>query len=172
MHLLWTCVILPNCDGGSIFYKDIHICTWVNVSMLNSHVLCERPQFKTMMLKHFWGSLLIIIMISAIRITIRFCWVGVLLYVLGFHFLLFIFDSQIRSSVSHASKCCIVIRTQLEIPTLRKDSWEKFQWTTRLRRKWGFFVMFFFFSISTTWDVHDIFMRICKLNQSLWHCYF
>lgn len=109
VHLLCTCVILPNCDEGSIFYKDIHICMWVNVSMLNSHVLCERPQFKTMMLKHFWGSLLIIIMISAIRIIIRFCWVGVLLYVLRFYFLLFIYFWFSNQSVLSAMPQNVVV---------------------------------------------------------------
>lgn len=37
-----------------IFYKDIPICMWVTVSMLNSHVLlCKHP---TMTLKKLWGK--------------------------------------------------------------------------------------------------------------------
>lgn len=38
------CNFLPSCDDRYIFYKDIHICMWVSVSMLNPQVLlCENP---------------------------------------------------------------------------------------------------------------------------------
>ena len=44
VHSLCISVILPSCDDRYIFYKDIHICMCVTVSMLNSHVLlCEHP---------------------------------------------------------------------------------------------------------------------------------
>lgn len=44
VHLLCISVILPSCDDRYIFYKDIHICMWVTVSMLTSIVLlCEHP---------------------------------------------------------------------------------------------------------------------------------
>jgi len=44
VHLLCISVILPSSDDSYIFYKDIHICMWVTVCMLTSHVLlCEHP---------------------------------------------------------------------------------------------------------------------------------
>lgn len=46
------CNFLPSCDDRYIFYKDIHICMWVSVSMLNPQVLlCENPpRFKAAIL--------------------------------------------------------------------------------------------------------------------------
>lgn len=37
------CNFLPSCDDRYIFYKDIHICMWVSVSMLNPQVLLCEP---------------------------------------------------------------------------------------------------------------------------------
>lgn len=51
------CNFLPRCDDRYIFYKDIHICMWVSVSMLNPPVLlCEpphSPRFKAAILGSF-----------------------------------------------------------------------------------------------------------------------
>lgn len=72
VHLLCIRVILPSCDDRYIFYKDIHICMWVTVSMLNSHVLlCEHPQFRTMILGSLLRQLCWIFLLFIMLILVR-----------------------------------------------------------------------------------------------------
>lgn len=139
VHLLCTCVILPKCDDGQIFYKDIHICMWVTVSMLKSHVLlCEHP---TMTLKKLLRQVcwLLLLHYHFVHCTVEWGFYRNLFYLFSIDS--FIFKSQI---INNASICCGVLSSKPRQKFLRWERihWRRVFWTTRLGQEWVSFVMF------------------------------